>query len=209
MPPVPLPRRMWAGGRIETKGPLKLGETIIRASAIEDVTLKEGRSGALCFVTVRHGYAGADGIVITERRDIVYRDAQPRGAPSQSGAGLPPAEPKTADLVWEIEATPTLLFRYSAITFNGHRIHYDEPYVTTVEGYPGLIVHGPLQAALLFNLAAVLGGAAPRVFDYRGLAPMFAPTTFRVLGRRQPDGSLRCWTEDADGRTCMEGLATA
>ncbi|NNM72040.1 FAS1-like dehydratase domain-containing protein [Enterovirga aerilata] len=207
LPPVPLPRRMWAGGRIETKAPLKVGETVIRASAIEDVTLKEGRSGALCFVTVRHGYAGGDGIVITERHDIVYRDPPPHSAGGQAAPATADAGPAEADLVWEIEATPTLLFRYSAMTFNGHRIHYDEPYVTQVEGYPGLIVHGPLQATLLFNLAAMLGGATPKVFEYRGLSPMFCPTTFRVLGRRQADGSIRCWTEDAGGRTCMEARA--
>ena len=212
LPPVPLPRRMWAGGRIETKGALKLGDTIVRASAIEDVKLKEGRSGKLCFVTVRHGYAGADGMVVSERQDIVYRDPPPPsdalGAPAQAvpkGA----AGPFDANLIWELEASATLLFRYSAMTFNGHRIHYDEPYVTKVEGYPGLIVHGPLQATLLFNLAAVLGGATPRVFEYRGLAPMFSPTIFRVLGRRQPDGSIQCWTEDALGRTCMEATATS
>jgi 3-methylfumaryl-CoA hydratase len=209
LPPVPLPRRMWAGGRIETKGALKIGETVVRASAIEDVTLKEGRSGALCFVTVRHGYAGSDGIVITERHDIVYRDPPPPAPDGQAPAAPAPSGTVQADLGWEIEATPTLLFRYSAMTFNGHRIHYDEPYVTRVEGYPGLVIHGPLQATLLFNLAATLGGATPRVFEYRGLAPMFAPTTFQVLGRQQPDGSIRCWTRDAHGRTCMEGTATA
>ena len=210
LPPVPLPRRMWAGGRIETKGALKLGETVIRASAIEDVTLKEGRSGALCFVTVRHGYAGADGIVITERHDIVYRDPpppSPAGAPPGPAPGAGAAADE-ANLVWELDASPTLLFRYSAMTFNGHRIHYDEPYVTKVEGYPGLIVHGPLQATLLFTLAGVLGGATPKVFDYRGLSPMFSPTTLRVLGRREPDDTIRCWTQDADGRTCMEATAT-
>jgi 3-methylfumaryl-CoA hydratase len=208
LPPVPLPRRMWAGGRIETTGALRLGETVIRASAIEDVTLKEGRSGALCFVTVRHGYAGAGGIVITERHDIVYRDPPPSAAPAQVPAAQVSTENAGADLVWEVEATPTLLFRYSAMTFNGHRIHYDEPYVTEVEGYPGLIVHGPLQATLLFNIAATLAGATPKIFEYRGLSPMFSPTTFRILGRGQPDGTIRCWTEDAGGRTCMVGTAT-
>lgn len=208
LPPVPLPRRMWAGGRIETSGALTVGETVTRRSVIEDVTLKEGRSGALCFVTVRHAYSGAAGIAITERHDIVYRDPPP---PAQGGAPVAaaarPAEPSPADLAWEAEATSALLFRYSAMTFNGHRIHYDEPYVTAVEGYPGLVVHGPLQATLLFNIAAALGGATPRVFDYRGLAPMFAPTTFQVLGRKAEDGTIRCWTEDRDGRTCMEGTA--
>ena len=208
LPPVPLPRRMWAGGRIETTGALKIGETVIRASAIEDVTLKEGRSGALCFVTVRHGYAGADGILISERHDIVYRDQPLPGAVARPAVATTPVQPATADLVWELDATPTLLFRYSAMTFNGHRIHYDVPYVTEVEGYPGPVVHGPLQATLLFNLAAVIGGATPRIFEYRGLSPMFCPTTFRVLGRRQDDGSIRCWTQNAEGETCMEGTAT-
>ena len=207
LPPVPLPRRMWAGGRIETSGALKVGETVRRNSTIQDVTLKEGRSGSLCFVAVRHDYAGASGTAISERHDIVYRDAAPAGGAAPAGSSTAAHEPAEHDLAWEVEATPTLLFRYSAMTFNGHRIHYDEPYVTKVEGYPGLVVHGPLQATLLFNLAAVLGGATPRVFDYRGLSPMFAPTTFRVLGRRQPDGAIRCWTENAEGRTCMEATA--
>jgi 3-methylfumaryl-CoA hydratase len=208
LPPVPLPRRMWAGGRVETAGALKIGETVIRASAIEDVTVKEGRSGALCFVTVRHGYAGAHGIVISERHDIVYRDQPAASAAARPPAATMPVQPPTADLVWELDATPTLLFRYSAMTFNGHRIHYDEPYARQVEGYPGPVVHGPLQATLLFNLAAVIGGTTPRIFEYRGLSPMFCPTTFRVLGHRQVDGSIRCWTENAEGRICMEGTAT-
>jgi 3-methylfumaryl-CoA hydratase len=200
---------MWAGGRVETTGALKIGETVTRTSAIDDVTLKEGRSGALCFVTVRHDYAGANGIVISERHDIVYRDQPLVSAASQPPAAATRVAPAAADVAWELEATATLLFRYSAMTFNGHRIHYDEPYVTDVEGYPGLVVHGPLQATLLFNIAAVIGGATPRVFEYRGLSPMFCPTTFRVLGRRQGDGSIRCWTENAEGRICMEGTATS
>ena len=209
LPPVPLPRRMWAGGRIETLGPLTVGDTVIRTSTIQDVTLKEGRSGALCFVTVAHAYAGAAGTAIAERHDIVYRDPAPAGAgPAAPGPTVPRAERREADLVWEVDATPTLLFRYSAMTFNGHRIHYDEPYVTEVEGYPGLIVHGPLQATLLFNLAAVLGGKTPTMFEYRGLSPMFSPTTLRVHGRREADGRVRCWSENTEGVTCMEGTAS-
>lgn len=209
LPPVPLPRRMWAGGRIETLGALQFGETVVRTSTIQDVTLREGRSGALCFVTVAHAYAGASGTAITERHDIVYRDPPPATpGTTPTAATQPRPEQDGADLVWEVEATPTLLFRYSAMTFNGHRIHYDEPYVTKVEGYPGLVVHGPLQATLLFNLAAVLGNRPPRVFEYRGLSPMFCPTTFRVHGRRQGDGSVRCWTENAGGVTCMEATGS-
>jgi 3-methylfumaryl-CoA hydratase len=209
LPPVPLARRMWAGGRIETLKPLTVGDKVVRTSTIKDVALKEGRSGALCFVTVAHAYSGAAATAITERHDIVYRDAPPASAEAtRSEPAQPRAERPEPDLVWDVEASPTLLFRYSAMTFNGHRIHYDEPYVTNVEGYPGLIVHGPLQATLLFNLAAVLGGKTPTIFEYRGLSPMFSPTILRVHGRRDGDGTVRCWSEDAEGVTCMEGTAS-
>lgn len=210
LPPVPLPRRMWAGGEVEIHGGLRVGDSVTRRSTIADVSLKEGRSGALCFVAVRHEYLTARGLAISERHDIVYRDAE-AGAPDKSASkpASPKPGPRPAELTWKVKATPVLLFRYSALTFNGHRIHYDLPYVTGEEGYPGLVVHGPIQATLLLNIAATLAGRAPRSLRYRGLSPLIAGGTFTVSGARGADGAITCWTTDADGRTCMEADATA
>lgn len=207
LPPVPLPNRMWAGGTIETRGPLKVGDRVEKRSVIEDVTVKEGRSGPLCFVAVRHTYDGGRGPAVIERHDIVYRDpAKAPPAPADAAAAPSPA-PRQADLAWAVAATPVLLFRYSAMTFNGHRIHYDFPYVTGAEGYRGLVVHGPIQATLLFNLVSVLGGRPPASFRYRGLSPLIAGATFRIAGTKSADGTLSAWTEDAGGRICMEAEA--
>ncbi|HEX9647158.1 MAG TPA: MaoC family dehydratase N-terminal domain-containing protein, partial [Alphaproteobacteria bacterium] len=142
LPPIPLPRRMWAGNRLVFHQPLRVGERARRHSVIERIERKEGRAGALAFVTVHHRYSGAAGLALEEWHDIVYR-AEP--AP---GAALPPGKGAPAKARWRREITPdeVLLFRYSALTFNGHRIHYDYPYVTGEEGYEGLIVHGPLTA---------------------------------------------------------------
>ena len=202
LPPVPLPRRMWAGGTLTTHGPLRVGDTVRRLSVIADIVVKEGRTGPLCFVSVDHEYATARGVALSERHDIVYR-----GATDAATKPPPPAEPRDADLTWSVEATPTLLFRYSAMTFNGHRIHYDQPYATGVEGYAGLVVHGPMQASLMFNLAAELGGTVPAEFRYRGLSPLISGQRFQVRAVRKPDGGIRCWTENADGRICMEAEA--
>ncbi len=201
LPAVPLPRRMWAGGSVETLAPLRLGDRVRRGSTIDDVTVKEGRSGTLCFVAVRHEISTDRGLAIRERHDIVYRDvAQPAPALAESkGKEGEPGHAK-ADLVWAVETTPVLLFRYSALTFNGHRIHYDPPYATATEGYAGLVVHGPLQASLLLNLAATLGGSVPRRFDYRGVAPLIVGQAVRVCGSRETSGALTCWTAtDAEG----------
>lgn len=200
LPPVPLPRRMWAGGSVATRAPLRIGDQVRRRSVIADVTVKQGRTGTLCFVSVDHEYATERGLALSERHDIVYREAVDAAQPIPATA----PEARTADLTWHVDATPTLLFRYSAMTFNGHRIHYDQPYVTGVEGYPGLIVHGPMQASLLFNLAATLGGAVPGSFRYRGLSPLFSGKPFAIRGVRHPAGATRCWTEDAAGKICME-----
>ena len=210
LPPIPLPRRMWAGGRVETIAPLQLGDRVVRRSKIAAITHKEGRSGTLCFVTVEHELATERGVAIRERQDLVYRDVAPpatdkaRTGAADAAATAPVAQ---CDLAWSVQASPVLLFRYSALTFNSHRIHYDLPYATGVEGYAGLVVHGPLQASLLLNLAATIGGSTPRVFDYRGVAPLIAGGTFFVCGRRQA-GSLRCWTQSAAGEECMEATAS-
>ena len=213
LPPVPLPRRMWAGGSIETLAPLRLGDCVRRTSIVEDVTVKDGRTGTLCFVAVRHELSTDRGLAIRERHDIVYRDLPTR---STASAGMPRVDARAdakverpeMDLVWTVETSPVLLFRYSALTFNGHRIHYDQPYVTGVEGYAGLVVHGPLQASLLFNLAATLGGRAPRMFNYRGVAPLIVGEPLRVCGRRETAGKVKCRTETEAGGVKMEATAT-
>lgn len=203
--PSPEARRMWAGGELVLKAPLKVGEEARRRTTVENVEAKEGRSGSLVFLTMRHGYSGSGGPAIDERLDIVYR---PPATPGTAAAAPPPqAQARPADLTWTVDATPMLLFRYSAVTFNTHRIHYDYPYVTGTEGYPGLLVHGPLQATLLLNLAAVLGGRPPSRIGYRGLFPLVAGGSFRVLGQKEA-GSAHCWAEDAAGRVTMEARAS-
>ena len=207
LPPVPLPRRMWAGGSIETLAPLREGDLVTRHSRIRDVAAKEGRSGTLCFVTVEHELSTSRGVALRERHDIVYREASSAAAPAASAAAAAAVEPSPADLTWEVEAGPVLLFRYSALTFNGHRIHYDLPYVTGEEGYAGLVVHGPVQATLMLNIVATLSGSATLKLDYRGLKPLIAGGSFRVKAKRQDDGTIRAWTEGADGHVRMEGTA--
>lgn len=207
LPPVPLPRRMWAGGTIETLAPLQVGDLVTRRSTISDIAYKDGRSGPLCFVAVDHEISTARGVALRERHNIVYREAALPGAPAPTATE--PVEPQPADLTWEIDANPVLLFRYSAITFNSHRIHYDEPYVTEVEGYTGLVVHGPIQATLMLNIIATLSGGAPIKLDYRGLSPLIAGAPFVVKAKQLPDGAIKAWTEGADGRVRMEGISRA
>jgi 3-methylfumaryl-CoA hydratase len=205
LPPVPLPRRMWAGGTIETVSPLREGDLVTRHSRIGEVSYKEGRTGPLCFVAVDHEIVTERGTALRERHNIVYREAaKPGDAPAPAAA---PAEPLPADLTWEVDANPVLLFRYSAITFNSHRIHYDAPYVTDVEGYAGLVVHGPIQATLMLNIIATLSEGAAIKLDYRGVSPLIAGSPFLVKAKRQTDGAIRAWTEGPDGRVRMEGLS--
>jgi 3-methylfumaryl-CoA hydratase len=205
LPPVPLPRRMWAGGSVECIGRLHVGDRVHRRSTISGITRKVGRSGELWFVAVDHQYGTDRGIAIRERHDIVYRAAPgPSDADTSASArSKRVGEERAARLVWTVETTPTLLFRYSALTFNGHRIHYDLPYATNVEGYDGLVVHGPLQATLLLNLAA-LDGAPPPRFVYRGIAPAIAGTPLLACAG-EGDGKL--WTAGRDGTVHMEAEA--
>jgi 3-methylfumaryl-CoA hydratase len=205
LPPVPLPRRMWAGGELQFIEPLRVGDEATRASRIADVTVKNGSTGTLCFVSVEHTISTARGVAIRERQDIVYRD-MPTGDKNAA-----PAKAVTAPLAAKHRQThvsdPVLLFRYSALTFNGHRIHYDRDYVTKVEGYPGLIFHGPMQAALLVEFAAHLrDGAAPKKFNYRGLQPLFEGGEFSVNANEIAEG-LDIWVANADGAPTMRGTA--
>jgi 3-methylfumaryl-CoA hydratase len=203
IPPVPLPRRMWAGSRIEFLKPLRVGSRIARLSRIKDVVPKEGRSGPLCFVTVRHEVSDEEGPVLTDEHDIVFR--------GESALANPPvAAPAAQKWRREIRPDPVLLFRYSAVTFNSHRIHYDQPYVTKVEGYPGLVVHGPLTATLLVDLfRRSKPGTALRSFSFRALRPLYDTASFWTCG--EPDDAARSaklWTRDAEGAVTMQAAAS-
>jgi len=205
LPPIPLPRRMWAGGRLEFLRPLRIGEPLRRDSEIVSVEAKQGRSGALVFVTVRHLVYGNGMLAAREEHDIVYRD-MPR-----EGDVAPTAKPAPAHAPWrrEIQADPVLLFRFSALTFNGHRIHYDLEYATREEGYPGLVVHGPLQTILMLDLCRRQQAARPvKTLDYRAVHPVFHTERFSVNGHPSPDGSTaELWTANAAGAIAMSGKA--
>lgn len=168
LPPPPLPRRMWAGGRLEILAPLRVGDMVRRTTTIIDIVRKEGSTGELWFVTLEHKYSSTRGLAIRERQDIVYRAPV---APGVKAVQAPARETEDLPVVWRVATPPQLLFRYSALIFVAHRIHYDLAYATEVEGYEGLIVHGPLQASLLLNAVAQTRGAPPASFAYRGLAP--------------------------------------
>ncbi|MDD9960005.1 MAG: MaoC family dehydratase N-terminal domain-containing protein [Gammaproteobacteria bacterium] len=205
LPPIPLPRRMWAGSRFEFHRPLHAGEKISRVSTIKSINFKAGRSGQLAFVTVKHEISTELEKAISEEHDIVYRDHVP--------ADAAPAEPKQveqeADYFKSINPDPVLLFRYSALTFNGHRIHYDRDYVTKVEGYPGLIVHGPLLATLLVDLLAEqFPEKSLQRFEFRAMNPVFDLNPFDVCGSN-PDqnGNLNLWIKDHNNALCMQARA--
>jgi 3-methylfumaryl-CoA hydratase len=205
LPPVPLPRRMWAGGELQFIDPLRVGDETTRTSRISDVTLKTGSTGTLCFVSVEHVVTTPRGTAIRERQDIVYRDVSKTQAAAPAKAAPPPPAAKHRETH---VSDPVLLFRYSALTFNGHRIHYDRDYVTKVEGYPGLIFHGPLQAALIVELAAKLhGGAPPKTFSYRGVQPLFEGGAFSV-NANDGAGGMELWTANAEDQPTMKGTAT-
>jgi 3-methylfumaryl-CoA hydratase len=209
LPPVPLPRRMWAGGEIEFHRALAIGDMVARRSRIEDVSLKHGRSGALCFVAVRHRYEVDGQLAIDERHDIVYRaeEAAPR-PPAEAPTQVASAEGHRPAYRRSFHPTSLTLFRYSALTFNGHRIHYDEPYARETEGYPGLVVHGPLQATLLAQLAASALEAPLRRFVYRGVRPMCLGGALD-LSAEAPSGHADPLTlhSSSNGRVHMEAKA--
>jgi 3-methylfumaryl-CoA hydratase len=208
LPPVPLPRRMWAGSQFEFHSPVRVGDAIARTSTIEDVTAKEGRSGKLVFVKVRHDLRcnGVEAPAIVEFHDIVYREAK------RATEIEPPPLAAPDGAAWRRDVVPddVLLFRYSALTFNGHRIHYDRRYVTGVEGYPGLIVHGPLIATLLMDL---LRRQRPQAqvarFRFKAVRPTFDLHPFRVNGAPDADNeTVRLWANDHEGWLTMDAVAT-
>lgn len=204
LPPVPLPRRMWAGSRLKFLAPLTIGETATRVSSVARIEHKAGRSGDLVFVTVRHDVAGAAGAAVEEEHDIVYRSAPAQGAAAPT---MIPA-PRSPDFERELKPDPVLLFRYSALTFNSHRIHFDQAYVTQVEGYPGLVVHGPLIATLLLDaLRRERPAARVAAFDFRAIAPVFAGDRLGLCGKFAEDGKVSLWAKRGSGGLAMEASA--
>jgi 3-methylfumaryl-CoA hydratase len=203
LPPVPLPRRMWAAGNMELLRPLRLEQPAERSSVIKAVDAKDGKSGPLVFVTLEHRYSQDSQLCIREEQSLVYR-AMP-AAPQ----ALPPGESAPSGAQWtrSVAADPVLLFRYSALTYNGHRIHYDRPYAMAQEFYPALVVHGPLLATLLLELAgAQLPRARLAAFRFRALRPTFDDAPFTLCGRR--DGELlSLWSQDSQGLLCMSAEA--
>jgi len=208
LPPVPLPRRMWAGSRIEWQAPLAIGDEVSRNSSIVSVVPKPGRSGDLVFVVVRHEISTAAGLALVEEHDIVYRGlAPPEGERALAASGSQSVGPAA----WTRRIVPddVLLFRYSALTFNSHRIHYDRRYVTEVEGYPGLVVHGPLLATLLVDLLRRQHpDASLRRFEFRAMAPLFDVAPFDVCGRPEGNGQVSLWAQGLDGALAMRATAT-
>lgn len=205
LPPIPLPRRMWAGGRVEFLGDLQVGDRVRRETTIAGLDKKQGRTGPLYFLALDHVLSTSRGIAIRERQDIVYRDFDSGGASASNGVEAAVAEP--VDVPWTIESSEPLLFRYSALMFNAHRIHYDLPYVTQVEGYPGLVVQGPLQATLILNRCARDRGQRPSVFAYRGVSPLIAGPDFTVEIDAAEGEGVTCVTRNSQRRICMKGQA--
>ncbi len=203
LPPIPLPRRMWAGSRLTFDGePLRIGEAVARRSEIRSVEPKTGSTGSMVFVVVRHTVSGPRGVSCIEEQDIVYREA--------ARPGEKPRDPKAApaDATWskKVVPDPVLLFRYSALTFNGHRIHYDQPYVTGTEGYPGLVVHGPLMGMLQLELARRSNpDKIVKSFSFRALSPAFAGAPLTVGARREQTGSISTWIASDKGGLSQMG----
>jgi len=205
LPPVPLPRRMFAGARVLIHHPLHVGDTITRVSRIVDVTYKSGQTGPLVFVLVRHEISTAAGLAVAEEQDIVYRENPVPGAPVPS----PQRAPENAAWTRDVHPDPVLLFRYSALIFVGHRIHYDRRYVTEVEGYPGLVVHGPLIASLLLELLKCnVPEAQIARFSFRAIKPLFDTAPFRVSGRMEDAKTVKLWATSPEGWLAMDATAT-
>lgn len=202
LPPVDLPRRMWAGGRLSFLKPLRLGLNATKLSTIQSITQKQGRSGPLCFVTVRHEIFQHGECALREEHDIVYRQ-DPTGADRPQVSMAPPKAPQHSE---QIHPTEVLLFRYSALTFNGHRIHYDIDYARQVEGYDGLVVHGPLTATLLAMMAQRCQPTAMTAFEFRGRAPLTGMAPFTLEGHSDGDDHT-LWARRADGQVAMTAKA--
>ncbi len=204
MPPVPLPRRMWAGCQLKFSAPLRVGETARRESTVRDVKLKQGRSGILCFVDVEHAILVGDELKFTEIHNIVYRDTKQPG----DDEARPPEVPDDAQWTREVVPDSTLLFRYSALTFNGHRIHYDLDFCRQQEGYPGLVFHGPLTATLLIEMLSQQNpGKSLESCDYRAYSPLFDDASFTLNGKMDGTDAI-LWAANPQGRLAMKATVS-
>ncbi|MBB5406394.1 3-methylfumaryl-CoA hydratase [Paraburkholderia sp. HC6.4b] len=206
LPDLGLPRRMAAGGRLFFHDPLRIGDAAARTSRVLSIENKAGRSGRLAFVTIEHVIEVSGQAVIREEQDIVYRE------PAEAGAPLPRPQPAPTNAHWQREILPSepMLFRYSALTFNGHRIHYDKIYARDAEGYPDLVVHGPLIATLLLDLLSrSLPDAVVREYAFKAVRPTFLGHSLSVCGQLSPDGkSVELWAKDHEGWLTMSARAT-
>ncbi len=204
LPAVPLPRRMWAGSRLQFHAPVQIGQTLSKRSTVKSVTHKAGRSGDLVFVTVRHDVFETQKLCIREEQDIVYRAVPDPNLPLPA----PTKAPERCDFSRKIVPDPVLLFRYSALTFNGHRIHYDQPFCIGTEGYGGLVVHGPLLATLMLDLLRRKDPSAQVThFEFRAMAPVFETQEFSVHGVRAGSDDIQLWITREDGALAMQGTA--
>ncbi|MDX2277822.1 MAG: MaoC family dehydratase N-terminal domain-containing protein [Hyphomonadaceae bacterium] len=202
MPPIELPRRMWAGNRIQYVSPLPIGAEAVKRSKIVSIERKTGKAGPLCFVTQEHHISSGGQVRIVEQHGLVFR------APPIGEAPTPPRHEEKAQWVETFTPDPVLLFRYSALTFNAHRIHYDQPYAREVEGYPDLVVHGPLTATLLHLFAQKHGGGRRLArFDLRAVNPLYVTEPFTLEGRAEGD-ALLVWARGPDGELAMSAIAT-
>jgi 3-methylfumaryl-CoA hydratase len=205
LPPIDLPRRMWAGTQATYHKPIHVGETIRNVTSIEAVTPKVGKTGNLVFLKLKHEISGEDGVATTEIQDVVYREE------AQPGAVAPEPPPAPAGAVWKrtIHPSPVLLFRYSALTMNSHRIHYDRSYVTEVEKYPGLLVHGPLTFTLLLDLFRRENPEMTlKSFAVRAVSPIYDTHDFTIEGAPGDAGEAALWALNNDGRLAMSAKAT-
>lgn len=195
LPPISLARRMWGGSRIRVERPLRVGDEAERLSRISAITTKRGRSGPLVLVTVTHEIAVGQAVALTEEQDLIYVD-RPEPVTVEARDA-----PLAADFTSELRADPVLLFRYSALTFNAHRIHYDRQYATTVEGYPGLVVHGPLLGTLLLELfRRSVTPSQVREFSFRAVKPLFDDELVTLCGTVKSDRVVELWVRDSQGR---------
>lgn len=202
LPPIPLPRRMWAGGEVTYLGTFAPGDLVTKTSEVTDIQRKTGRSGALCFIDVENTYATASGPVIRDIQNIVYREASTGVMPTLD----PIAVRDDFDIQSEVDVSEVTLFRYSALTFNAHRIHYDQAYAREVELYPDLVIHGPLQATYLLNFATRIRGVPPHRFSYRGVAPATGVQRL-TLGARTEREKMHLSVHGANGHNTMQAIA--
>ena len=204
MPPIPLPRRMWAGSQLKFSAPLRVGEKARRESTIRDLRLKQGRSGKLCFVEIEHAILVGDELKITEIHNVVFRNIKQPG----DDKAEPPEAPDNAQWTRELVPESTLLFRYSALTFNGHRIHYDLDFCRHQEGYPGLVFHGPLTATLLIEmLRQQFPDKSLACCDFRAFSPLFGDAPFTLNGRMDGTEAI-LWAANPQGRLAMKATVS-